>query len=334
MAKLCGIAASARCRMRRRLTCSTAINTFWLQQAIHYSRSRCIERPEETMRRRLFMKLAAAMPLLAKIDSVVNGVRLGTITYSFRDLPRTPGASDAVDVMIKALTECGIGEIELFSPHVEPAGFSREQLRQWRLSTPAQHFKDVRKRFDDAGITLFAYTVNFRNDYTDEELDKSFEQAKALGVSIIAASTQLSVARRLVAFAEKHKIYVAVHGHSNIQDPDEFATPESFAKALAMSKYFKINLDIGHFTAANFDAVQFIRDNHDHITHLHLKDRKKNQGPNVPWGEGDTPIKPVLTLLKEKKYPIRALVEYEHRGAGTSIEEVKKCMTYMRQTLA
>src|SRR5262249_11736564 len=240
--------------MRRRRIWSTAINTFSLQQAIHCSRSCCIERPEETMRRRFFMKLAAAMPLLAKIDSVVNGVRLGTITYSFRDLPRTPGASDAVDVMIKALTECAIGEIELFSPHVEPAGFSREQLRQWRLSTPAQHFKDVRKRFDDAGVSLFAYTVNFRNDFTDEELDRAFYQANALGVNIIAASTQLSVAKRLVPLAEKHKMYVAMHGHSNVQDADEFAAPESFAKALAMSKFFKINLDIGHFTAANFDA--------------------------------------------------------------------------------
>ena len=112
------------------------------------------------------------------------------------------------------------------------------------------------------------------------------------------------------------------------------ATPESFSKALALSKYFKINLDIGHFTAANFDAVQFIRENHAHITHLHMKDRKKNQGPNVPWGEGDTPIKAVLALLKEKKYPIRAFVEYEHRGTGTPVEEVKKCMAYMRQALA
>ena len=163
------------------------------------------------MQRRDFMKLAAAMPLLAKIDSVVGGVRLGTITYSFRDLPRPPGADDAVDVMIKALTECGIGEIELFSPHVEPAfpggrgeaQRSRELLRQWRLSTPAEHFKQVRKRFDDAGISLFAYTVNFRNDFTDEELEKAFEQARALGVSIIAASTQLTVARRLAPFSGK-----------------------------------------------------------------------------------------------------------------------------------
>jgi sugar phosphate isomerase/epimerase len=286
------------------------------------------------MRRREFIKLAAAMPLFGKIDSVVNGVRLGTITYSFRDLPRTPGAPDAIDVMIKALTECGIGEIELFSPHAEPAQRSREQLREWRLTTPQQHFKDIRKRFDDAGISLFAYTVNFRNDYTDEELDKTFEQARALGVSIIASSTQMSVAKRLVPFADKHKINVALHGHSNLQDPEEFASPESFAKALAMSKYFKINLDIGHFTAANFDAVQFINDKHDQITHLHVKDRRRNQGANVPWGEGDTPIKEVLSLLKAKKYPIRAFVEYEHRGAGTSIDEVKKCMAYMRQALA
>ena len=284
------------------------------------------------MQRRDFLRMAA-LPLLPEIDSVVSGVRLGAITYSFRDLSRTPGAPDAVDVMIKALTECGIGEIELFSPHVEPAQRTREQLREWRLAASVEQCKEVRKRFDDARISLFAYTVNFRKDFTDEELNKAFEQAKALGVSIIAASTQLSVAKRLVPFAEKHKIYLALHGHSNLEDPDEFAAPESFAKALAMSKYFRINLDIGHFTAANFDAVQFIRDNHDQITHLHMKDRKKNQGPNVPWGEGDTPIKQVLVLLKEKKYPIRALVEYEHRGTGTPIEEVKKCMAYMRQAL-
>ena len=289
--------------------------------------------------RRDFVKTAfAGVPLYAsvtrKIDSVVSGVRLGAITYSFRQLPRTPGASDAVDVMINALTECGIGEIELYSPDLEPYRQPREELRKWRLSTPVEHYKAVRKRFDDAGITPFAYTVNFRKDYTDEEIDKAFEATKALGVNLIAASTQLSFAKRLVPFAEKHKVQVAMHGHSNVKDPDEFATPESFTRALAMSKYFKINLDIGHFTAANFDAVQFIRDHHHQITHLHVKDREKNDGANLPWGEGETPIKPVLTLLKEKKYPIRALVEYEYRGSGTPIEEVKKCMAYMRQALA
>src|SRR4051812_3221735 len=54
------------------------------------------------------------------VDSdVVHGVRLGVQTYSFRDLPRPPGG-DAVDVVIKAMTDCGISECELFAPQVEP----------------------------------------------------------------------------------------------------------------------------------------------------------------------------------------------------------------------
>ena len=71
-----------------------------------------------------------------------------------------------------------------------------------------------------------------------------------------------------------------------------------------------------------FDAA-VLRNNHQSITHLHLKDRKRNDGPNMPWDEGDTPVQPVLTVLKEKKYPICALVEYEYQGVATPIEKVK-----------
>ena len=76
-----------------------------------------------------------------------------------------------------------------------------------------------------------------------------------------------------------------------------------------------MNLDIGHFTAANYDAVAYIREHHDAITNLHIKDRKRNQGDNVPWGTGDTPIREVLQLLKKERWPIHAHVEYEYRGA-------------------
>ena len=127
---------------------------------------------------------------------------------------------------------------------------------------------------------------------------------------------------------------VAMHGHSDLKDPNEFATPESFAKAMAMSKYFRINLDIGHFTAAGFDAVDFIGKNHANIVLVHLKDRKKDEGPNEPWGEGDTPIKQVLQLLKRDKYPIPAFIEYEYKGTGTSQVEVAKCYEYAKRVLA
>jgi len=80
--------------------------------------------------------------------------------------------------------------------------------------------------------------------------------------------------------------------------------------------------------------VDYIRKNHEKIVLLHLKDRKKNDGDNTPWGEGDTPIKQVLQLLKTNKYPIPAFIEYEYKGAGTSQQEVAKCYQYCKEAVA
>ncbi len=129
-------------------------------------------------------------------------------------------------------------------------------------------------------------------------------------------------------------MYVALHNHANLADADEFASPTSFDQGMALTKYFKINLDIGHFTAANFDAVAFIKERHADITHLHLKDRKRNGGPNTEWGQGDTPIKEVLQLLKAKKFAIPAYVEYEYPGKAGCVEEVQKCVDFAKQALA
>ena len=307
--------------------------------------------------RRDFGKIVVAgLPLasaLAKVNSKVSGVRLGVQTYSFRD------QDGGVDMIIKNMTDIGLGECELFAPQVEPnqlramrarvaegpgpglktgrpAGDpkAREELRKWRTSVSMDFFKAIRKKFDDAGISIYAYNYSYRDDFSDEEIDRGFEMAKALGARAITASTTISVAKRVAPFAEKHKLIVAMHGHSNITDPDEFAKPESFAAAMAMSKYFWVNLDIGHFFAAGYDPVAYIQEHHDRISNLHLKDRKKNNGLNTPWGEGDTPIKAVLALLKEKKYPVPAFIEYEYKGADSSTAEVKKCFEYCKAALA
>ena len=41
-----------------------------------------------------------------------------------------------------------------------------------------------------------------------------------------------------------------------------------FQKALDMSNWFMVNLDIGHFSAAGFDQVAYITEHHARITHL------------------------------------------------------------------
>ncbi len=289
-------------------------------------------------------RLASAAP----ISSVVAGVRLGVQTYSFRDLPRSSGA-DAVDVVIKAMTDCGLGECELYAPQLEPqtqapgqappapnspeAQKARAATRAWRLETPLDHFRGIRKKFEAAGLAIYAYNYSFNPSFTDQEIDRGFEIAKALGAEVITASTTLEVAKRVVPFAEKHRMVVAMHNHSRVDDPNEFATPESFAAAIKMSKYFKINLDIGHFTAGNNDPLAYLRQQHANITNLHLKDRKKNQGDNTPWGQGDTPIRETLQLLKREKWPIRAYVEYEYKGTRSPVDEVKTCFAFAKQAL-
>jgi sugar phosphate isomerase/epimerase len=269
----------------------------------------------------------------AATSSMVNGVRVGAQTYSFRELPR-PEGGDMVDVLIKAFTECELRECELWSPQIEPAKVPREELRRWRVETPLDHFRAIRKKFDAANIILRAFNYSFNDSFTDAEIDRGFEMARAVGAEFITASSTLSAAKRVAPMAEKHKMIVAMHNHSNIKDPNEFATPESFAAAMKISKQFKVNLDIGHFTAANFDAVAYIREQHANITNLHVKDRKRNQGDNSPWGEGDSPIREVLQLIKQNKWPIAAYLEYEYKGAGSPVEEVKKGYDYMRQALA
>jgi sugar phosphate isomerase/epimerase len=316
--------------------------------------------------RREFAKIAmASVPvsaaLAAKINSKIDGVQLGAQSYSFRDV--------SLDDAIKGMAEDGCGVCELFSGHLEPPALgkspaipnvvgggrpgggrgtpspevlearkkAREDLREWRNTVPLSFFSDVRKKFDAAGITLVGYNYSFRDDMTDDEIDRGFAFAKALGVEIITASTTIPVAQKVVPFAEKHKMMVAMHGHAQIDDPIQFAKPENFAKALEMSKYYRINLDIGHFWTAGYDPAEYLQAHHDRIVILHIKDRKKlpvGTGENMPWGEGDTPIKAVLQTLKKNKWSIPALVEYEYRGPGTSVEEVKKCMDYAKQAIA
>ncbi len=283
-------------------------------------------------------------------SSTINGVHLGVQTYSFRDLPRPAGAADSVDVVIKAMTEAGLTECELFSPQIEPqfsagrgqrggapspeAVKAREDLRAWRLQTPIDHFRAVRKKFDAAGITIYAFCHNMNTSFTDAEIDRGFEIGKALGARVMTTSTTLEVARRIAPIADAHKMNIGMHGHSNVTDPNEFATPDSFAAAMKLSKYLKVNLDIGHFVSADFDPVAYITAHHADITNLHVKDRKKHQGDNMPWGEGDTPIREVLQLLKKERWPIPAYIEYEYRGAGTPVEEVRKCFEFEKRALA
>jgi sugar phosphate isomerase/epimerase len=322
------------------------------------------------MTRRFFgLGLAASAFALARRRAyalTVRGVRLGVQTYSFHDLRQ--GGAPAIEQITAAMKRLNLNICELFSPDVEPfpmpkfswvpwapsssettaaalgklyseemhsPGFQkqREDLRAWRATTPDSYFHDIAAKFRAAGIEIYCFNFSFTPDMNDEEIEAGFRQAKALGAKYITSSSTLTAAKRVVPFAERHGQAIGWHGHSTVKDPDQLSTPDSFAKVMAMSNLYKVNLDIGHFTAAGFDPVEFIEQHHADITNLHIKDRKRNDGENTPLGQGDTNIAGVLRLMRDKHYDIPAFLEYEYRGKGSPEEELSVALAYERKIL-
>ncbi len=217
---------------------------------------------------------------------------------------------------------------------------ARAAEKHWRETVSLDAFTAIRKRFDAAGIRVYAYNPMAGPEWSDREIDRTFQFATALGCKSVNVSTTMTMLKRLVPFAEKNRMMIAPHGHSATWDPEHFSTRATFEKAFALSRWVGANLDIGHYAATGENPVEFIKSFHERISNLHLKDRKRNQskteedGASVPWGEGDTPIREVLQLLKKEKYPIPAFIEYEHAGTLDPVGEVSKAVQFCRRALA
>jgi sugar phosphate isomerase/epimerase len=286
---------------------------------------------------------------LGKPNSKFNGVQIGAITYSFRSLP-----GDAESVL-KYCVDANISAIELMGPTAEAfAGAphtntqpreGREQLSDeeraartkaianWRSSVSMDKFEQLKKMYKDAGVSIYAYKPSaLGENNSDTEVEYALRAAKALGASHVTVEIPKSgeQSKRLGLIANRHKIAVAYHGHTQ-------QTFTSWDEALAQAKYNGINCDVGHYVAAGFDPIPLLESKHDHIYSMHLKDRKNkaNGGANMPWGEGDTPIVPILQLMKKNKYKFPATVELEYPVPDSSdaVKEVAKCVEYCRKAL-
>ena len=100
-----------------------------------------------------------------------------------------PGAVPSGDAVATTPARHG-GAGGAFGRGQDPA--AREALRQWRLDVSLDRYKGVAKMFTDAGLTFYSYNLSFNDSYTDEEIEKGLEMAKALGTRIITASSPSS----------------------------------------------------------------------------------------------------------------------------------------------
>jgi sugar phosphate isomerase/epimerase len=325
--------------------------------------------------RRNFMALASlsAMGGLLKVNQVwanaekpnskFGGVQIGVITYSYRSMPHD------VDQLLQFCIDSNVSAIELMGDSVEafagkpkspiqmgppPAGGGRrapltdeqkaqlaeynKQVAEWRANVSMDKFKEVRKKYNDAGISIYAFKPNaFSPNNTDAEVEYAMRAAKVLGASSVTLElpTDPKQTQRLGDLGAKNKMYVGYHNHLQ-------ATDTLWDVALAQSLYNSINFDCGHYLAAGGNNTKeslmaFLEAKHDRISTMHIKDRttKEHGQGNLEWGKGDTPIKEMLLMFKAKKYkfPVTVELEYEIPAGSNAVKEVAKCVAYAKNIL-
>jgi sugar phosphate isomerase/epimerase len=345
----------------------------------------------------------------AKPNSLIDGVQIGTITYSYRSMP-----DQSAEATLKYIVDSGINAIELMGGPVEsfagapsggaggargargaggapdatglaapqrpnaaesgpqPAGqwngepcaapaaqggpgggrgggrgrgemtpeqqaAQQEQakkLRDWRTSVSMDAFRKLRKMYNDAGVSIYAWK-QLNPNMSDEEFEYIFNVAEALGCThtTLELPTDAAQLKRIGDFAMKKKIYAAYHTHLQ-------GSMTAFDQAFAASKGNMANIDFGHYVAAGNvggTPMQFLEKYHDRIASFHLKDRTMPDhcALNLPWGTGETPIKEILQLVRKNKWRIPGSIELEYNipEGSDAVAEVRRCVDYCRRAL-
>ena len=287
--------------------------------------------------------LAAETPAKAagKPNSVINGVRIGCITYSYR------GAINSAEEILKALIQGGLSEVEMMGGPIQSfagirdagrgrRGGAAEQEAPRTPPTDAQRetqltkCRELRKLYNEAGVNIHLHKIPFGQ--SDEEIDFNFQVAKALGCAGITTERNDTQAKRLAPFADKHKIRVGFHNHTN-----NLPTLDKPDPILEYGQYIGFNLDIGHYFAGTKgqSPIPVLEKYHERIVSLHLKDRTADGG-NLPWGQGKTPIKEVLQLMRKEKWTFPADIELEYKipEGSNAVAEVARCLQYCKEALA
>jgi sugar phosphate isomerase/epimerase len=210
-----------------------------------------------------------------------------------------------------------------------------EELHKWHLTVPLSYYTGIRKKFSDAGLQINAFDASFGTTTADEDLNRACEVTKALGAHFMMCAVTRSVAKRLAPISIRHGIKVGLQGRPNINstDLDAMAKPADFEEALGYSKNFGTSIDVGDATGGGWNALKFIQDTHSRVFALNLKDRTKTN-VSMPWGQGDSKIKEILQLVRDRKYPIRCYIDCDYATDDASrVTAVKTCMEFAKSAL-
>ncbi|MGV6944034.1 sugar phosphate isomerase/epimerase family protein [Sphingobacterium kyonggiense] len=259
---------------------------------------------------------------------------IGLQTYSLKQFK--------INEVLELLQDLNIKTCELWDGHIQPydlmwrKGMTKEEndlrileLKNWSKKLDLRSINQLYNRFNAAGIYIHSYNGSFSKSDDDDQIFQVFEIAKQLKTSIITTSAKYDQLLRIKSIVLQNHFLIASHNHSIQKDENYIASGASLIRATEINpNHFKINLDIGHMTAANEDCLSFIRKNHARICSLHLRDRKKDQGPVLSFGKGDTKILEVVELIQNNYPEIAMFIELDY-PFDNAYSEIKNSLDYI-----
>jgi len=201
----------------------------------------------------------AAKAADGKPNSNFGGVHMGTITYSWRDMP------GGLENLIKYCKEANVSNLELMGNDLETClgapespmmglimgamarltpeerdGVMRrldgimgilnddekkqmndynEGYANFKKNLDWNKVEEVRKRFESEGIDIHIVKTQPGADSSDEDCEYAFKLAKAMGAKGVTSEMSLAAAKRCAPFAEKYDMFYCMHNHF------QYATP-------------------------------------------------------------------------------------------------------------
>ncbi len=181
-------------------------------------------------------------------------------------------------------------------------------------SMTAAQIEKVRQRLADAGMEVVAYGVANDIGHTEEEMRKTFDFARKMGIRVIATEPQDADFAILDKLVKEYDIRIAVHNHP---EPSKYAKPETvLEKVQGLDERIGACADPGHWMRGGIRPVDALRLLKGRIVDVHLKDRSDfgiaDGVDDVAVGEGKVNLHDLLAELTLQDYAGNLTFEYEN----------------------
>ena len=216
-------------------------------------------------------------------------LQLGIAGYTFAKIPLEQGIAMMKRVGVKALS------IKDFYLPLD--------------STPEVVHGMVEK-FSSNGLRIYAAGVIYMK--TQQEVDRTFEYAKLLGIDLIVGAPNPELLTYVEQKVKTYNIRLAIHNHG----PEDKLYPspvDVYEHIKGLDPRMGLCLDIGHATRAGANLVEVIGKYSSRLFDVHIKDLSvvTRESKVIELGRGVLDIPAVMKALKKIKFTGYCSIEHE-----------------------